>query len=650
MKTLHIAKLLFVTLLFVLINTQLPPYPDRLAIYNIDGRKNFNPTDTKHKWDFIVVGAGAAGCVMANRLSKNNKVNVLLLDAGGSDVDFMQHMPAGFANNFNTEREFKYYSVEQTDSNNRTYKLPAGKGLGGTTSMNAMVYNRPTSADFDQLAANNPGWSWNDVLPFFKKTENNLNDSLDITVHGHGGEWFISEQTYTHDSMRQLHKAHIEAGIDEAFDQSDGSTIPSYTKGKSRLVQTFIYYGERQSLAEAMLKPTVVARKNLYVQTYANVYKILIENNKAVGVVYNQTLFARDSNDVIIMNPVTNLPAQVIGYELRTVYVSKSAGDGIVLSAGALNTPKVLLLSGIGPEDELTVQGITPVLNLPGVGKNAHDHAMFPLVFCLKNTTDSLDFETNDDNAPLNVYNWIIHRGTENALQSLHPETASPVSSNIPEHIAFIKRDGSNNSYPDYQTIAAPVTFVLDGTVSAKSLNQTRCLSFGPVLLDPKSKGYVKLRSSNPLDAPIIDMKYLNHPDDMDLMVEGFKMVRHIANQTSLASIIEAEVLPGSSVQSDAQIKEAIRTYMISGYHFAGSAKMGPSSDIMSVVDNNAKVYGLMNLYIVDASILPFVPRSNPTSVIVMAAEKIAHTLNRENNCDCEDGPQQGKCRHGHQQ
>ncbi|ARF08387.1 choline dehydrogenase / GMC-type oxidoreductase [Catovirus CTV1] len=623
-------------------------YPDRLAGYNADGRSNYNPS--QHKWDMIIIGSGTAGSVLAKRLSSNSKVRVLVLEEGGSDVDLYQHMPSGFSSNFNTERDMKYKTVEQQFFNNRKFNLPAGRGLGGSSTLNAMIYLRPPANVLNEWCQLNEGWCWNDMLPFFKKTENNLNLQLSDNIHGRQGEWYVDEQSYTHDTISRLHQAHLDAGVLEDFDQSDGSGVPLNATCNSRIVQTFILNGERQSLSVAMLPNTVISRENLYVQTYAKVNKLLLNNNKVYGVEYNQTLFLRNNvTGQIIVNPLTNLPQQIVGFQVRTVLLDDNIHSTVVLSAGTFGSPKVLLLSGIGPKNELESLNISVEKNLEGVGKNAQDDFMLPFVYALQNTTDSLDVETNAENLFNNFIKWIVSRGTANAKRSVNPDTASPLSTNIPEHLAFCRKNGSTTTNPDYQTIAANVFFVLDGNAKPSDFNQTRTLSFGPVLF-PKSTGFVKLSSSNPNDPLLIDLKYLSNDDDKALLLEATRTVLNIINQTSIKQYISSNVLPNTQLLSDEDILNYAKTYGISGYHYTGTCKMGPDSDQLSVVNNNLKVHGLRNLYVADASIMPTNMRGNPTSLVVAIAEKLATHLNRITNSDCQDNVTRGLCRQGTQQ
>lgn len=645
----YLKLLLVVTLCTIILFTEAQLYyTDRLTVYNSDGRSAYNPS--LDKWDIIIIGAGTAGSVLSKRLSANNKVKVLVLEEGGSDVNLPQYMPSGFSSNFNTDRDMKYKTTEQQFFNNRKFNLPAGKGIGGSSTLNAMIYLRPPATVLNEWCQVNEGWCWNDMIPYFKKTENNLNLQLSDDIHGRTGEWYIDEQSYTHDTIQHLHQAHLDAGALEDYDQSDGNGVPLNTTCNARIVQTFILNGERQSLSVAMLPTTVVSRKNLYIQTYARVNKILLEKNKPYGIVYNQTLFLRDNTTgSIITDPLTNLPLQIIGYETRTVLLEDNSFSSIILSAGTFGSPKILLQSGIGPQNDLQALNIPVEKNLPGVGKNAQDDFMLPFVVALKNTTDSLDIETNNENIYANFIKWVIYRGTSNAKRSVNPETASPLSSNIPEHLAFCRKNGSTTTTPDYQTIAANVFFVLDGNVKPSDLNQTRTLSFGPVLF-PKSKGYVKLSSANPNDPLLIDLKYLTESDDKNLLIEATRTVLNILDQPSIKQYIDSYVLPNTPLLSDDDILNFAKVYGISGYHYTGTCKMGPDYDENSVVDNNLKVRGIRKLYIADASIMPTGMRGNPTSLVVAIAEKLSQYLIKLTNSDCQDNVRRGYCRQGVQQ
>jgi choline dehydrogenase len=549
-------------------------------------------------YDFVIIGAGAAGSVLAKRLSENRNVTVALLEAGGPDSDIAQMVPAFFSANFRSPFDWNYYSVPQRNVNNRKVYQPRGKMLGGTTSMNAMVYNRGFREDYDGWAAQgNSGWSWNDVVPFFKRSENNGNGLLDASLHGFNGEWKINDLPYVHESTRLIQASHAAAGIGIDNDFSDGSNTGT------KINQVFIDEGARNSPANAFLTDDVLNRPNFDLHLNATVHKILFRGRRAYGVQFRN---------------VTDGTITAVG-----------ARHAVILSAGVYGSPQILLNSGIGPENDLERLRIEVVNDLPGVGANLNDHAMIGVTVAV-NGTDSLDDETVPPALYVNLGQWLTTR-------------TGPLCSNVPELIGFIKTSYSTD-LPDLQTIYAPATFARDGLITAFDLNVTKAITLGVVNIATRSRGTVKLASRDPEVAPLIDPAYFTDPRDLSRLVEGIKKVREILSKAPVANVITQELLPGPNVQTDAQIAEYVKNYLLSGYHVVGTCKMGRASDRMAVVDDKLKVHRMPNLYVADASVMPTNVRANPTSTVVMIGEKLAANLIDEFNLDCRRGPRQGLC------
>jgi choline dehydrogenase len=375
--------LILFTLLFTFAYSQqqLPVFPDRLAQYLVT-RPLFQVTSKT--WDFIIIGAGSAGSLLANRLSANGCHDVLVLEAGASDTDLNIFMPAGFANSFNNTFNWNLESVPQPNVANRKIYQPRGKVLGGTGSVNAMIINKGTIQDFEAwgaLGAKN--WTWEEVLPYYKRVEKNFRAGIDAQYHGFSGDFNVEDQSYTHDVSHKLIAAMNNSGI--PIDEEHGKGVYAGVT----LNQVNIHQGVRHSPAEAFLTSAVIARQNLYIKTNALVHKIVFDSNKkATSVIF------RDTNNG----------------NLVTVHVRKE----VILAAGVFGSPQILLNSGVGPAADLNALGIPIVHTSNGVGKNLHDHTLIGMTYTVDLTkTDSLDKEAEQPNLAVHLATWLgTHTGT----------------------------------------------------------------------------------------------------------------------------------------------------------------------------------------------------------------------------------------------
>lgn len=521
-------------------------------------------------FDYIVVGAGAAGCAVANRLSEDPDVSVVLLEAGGKDSNPLIHMPAGFTKLTSDDVNWGFKTVPQPQVNNREMHYPQGRTLGGSTSINAMIYIRGHRSDYDEWRdLGNAGWGYDDVLPYFRKSENN--ERFVNEFHGHGGPLNVADQTQHNTLTRAFVRSSQEAGIPYTPDhngaQQEGVSYYQVTQRNVR----------RESAATAFLKP-IRSRKNLTVITRATATRVLMENKRAVGIEYLHNK-----------------------KESRSIYANRE----VILSGGAANSPKLLLLSGIGPADELRALGIDIAHDLPGVGKNFQDHMD---VYIAAECSQPLSYNGEDR------WDKAIRHGIQYLLYKTGPVTAC-----VAEAGCFVyskEFSGVDVRSPDIQIHCLPAYVVDHGRKRIKGHG----ITINTCNLRPKSIGSVTLRSTNPLDAPAIDPNFLDDPYDWKISIAGFKWGRKILNSPSFKPFIKRELMPGVESQSDEEIKDYIRKWSKTDYHPVGSCKMG--SDDMAVVDTQLKVHGINGLRVIDASIMPTLISGNTQAPSIMVGEK----------------------------
>jgi choline dehydrogenase-like flavoprotein len=529
--------------------------------------------DAKREFDYVIVGGGSAGCVLAARLTEDPAVTVCLLEAGPADTSVLIHCPAGLAVLAkNGAANWAFQTVPQPGLNGRRGYQPRGKVLGGSSSVNAMIYVRGQPRDYDDwAAAGNPGWGWADVLPYFKRAEHNERGA--DAYHGTGGPLNVKDLTTPHRFGGIFVDAARQAGYppNPDFNGATQEGVGAY--------QVTHKDGERWSVAKGYLTPNR-GRPNLVVVISARTRRIVLDGTRATGVearVGNETQLFRARREVL-------------------------------LAAGALQSPQLLMLSGIGPAEHLRPLGIEVRHDLPGVGANLHDHVDVVQVLDAPKLTDLFGLSlAGIAHLVKGVFEWRRHR-------------RGLLTTNFAEAGGFI-RSRAEEERPDLQ-----LHFVV-----GKLVDHGRKTVFGHgyschvCLLRPKSRGTVRLASADPDAAPLIDPNFLADADDVQRLVRGFRAMRHILEQPALAGHGARELQASATARSDAEIEAFIRGHADTIYHPVGTCRMGNGP--MDVVDAELRVRGVQGLRVVDASIMPAIVSGNTNAPTVMIAEKAADMI-----------------------
>jgi len=514
--------------------------------------------------DHIIVGAGSAGCVLAHRLTEDPGTRVLVLEAGGSDRHPNIMIPAAFAKQFRTKLDWDMATEPEPGCDGRSLYIPRGKVLGGSSSMNAQLYVRGRPLDYDLWEAQGAaGWGWDDVRPYFLRAEDNARGASEH--HAVGGPLRVEDERSPRPLTRRFLAAAEATGIPFVDDyngpEQDGAA----------LVQVTQKHGRRWGAADGYLRPAM-KRENLEVVSRAHVLGLVFEGDRAVGVRY------RDRR----------------GRE----HVARAERE-VLLCAGALQSPQLLMLSGIGPAGELAAHGIQARVDLPGVGKNLQDH---PYVVGIWESTAGgslLDAEH-----PRFLAEWLLRR-------------SGPLTSTVAEAFAFV-RSRPGLPAPDLQFHFAPAYFNDNGFDEFDG----HAMTFGPVLITPRSRGEVTLRSADPAAKPRIVTNALTDPEDVAALIAGLQLARELAASAPMRGAVGREIFPGDGVQTPEDLEADVRRRVELLYHPVGTCRIGVDDD--AVVDPELRVRGVEGLRVVDASVFPVIPGGNTNAPTIMVGERAA--------------------------
>jgi len=523
-------------------------------------------------YDYVVVGAGSAGCVMANRLTERSDRSVLVLEAGEPNDRREIDIPLALGELMRSSADWEYYTEPQAECAGRRLYWPRGKTLGGSSSINAMIYIRGHPADYDHWAdLGNEGWGYEELLPYFRKSEHFEPGGSEY--HGMSGPLNVAEPR----SPRRLSRRFVDAAVAAGYPRNpDFNGERQEGVGLYHLTQED---GQRCSAADAFLAPAL-DRPNLRAETGAHVTGITFDGDRATGVAFRQD-----------------------GREYRA-----GADREVVVCAGTVDSPKLLMLSGIGDPDHLAEHGIETRADLPGVGRNLQDHLF---AFNVYRATEPV---TLDDAETLRNYAkyLLFKRG--------------PLTSNIAESGGFARTEAGSGGLdaPDLQFHFAPAYLMRHGFDNPE---EGHGFSIGVTQLRPESRGRITLRSDDPIASPAIDPRYLTEEPDLDVLVEGIRMARGIAHRDAFDGVRGEEVWPGEGVESDEAIAEWARETVETVYHPVGTCRMG--ADDMAVVDDELRVHGVDGLRVVDASVMPTIPGGNTNAPTIAVAERAAALMKR---------------------
>ena len=525
-------------------------------------------------FDYVIVGAGTAGCLMANRLSADPKTRVLLLEAGGKDDYFWIRVPVGYLFTMNNPRTDWCFETEPSEGlNGRSLGYPRGKTLGGCSSINGMIYMRGQARDYDHWRQlGNTGWGWDDVLPVFKKTENHVAGGDEM--HGTEGEWRVEEPRISWEILDGFRAAAAETGIANTTDFNRGNNegCGYFEVNQKR--------GVRWSAADAFLHP-ITGRPNITVLTKAHVRQIKFDGRRVTGLAL---------------------------WHENEAAEAKVTGE-LVLASGAIGSPQILQLSGVGPGDLLQEHGIPLVADVPGVGSNLQDHLQMRLVFKVKNTK-TLNLRANS----------IIGRvgmGLEYFLFKRGPMTMAPSQLG-----AFAKSD-ENRETPNLQYHIQPLSTPKLGD----PLHPFEAFTASVCNLRPESRGHVRIKSPHPRGQPAIQPNYLSDPADRKVAADAIQLTRRIVSAPAMARFEPEEFLPGLQFDTDEDLAREAGNIGTTIFHPVGTCKMGPAADTGAVVDERLKVHGIEGLRVVDASVMPTITSGNTNAPTLMIAEKAAEMM-----------------------
>ncbi|MDT4902652.1 MAG: choline dehydrogenase [Pseudonocardiales bacterium] len=520
------------------------------------------------EFDYVIVGAGSAGCVLANRLSSDPAVRVALVEAGPRDRKLEIKLPAAFPKLFHTKYDWDLFTTSQPELKARELYWPRGKTLGGSSSLNAQMWVRGARADYDGWGAAAPGWSFDEVMPYFRRSENRVGSNTD-DVYGTGGPLYIEELRDPNPLRAAFFEACAEAGFVRLAELNDPG-IDGYAP--TPVTQ---HRGRRWSAADGYLRPAL-KRPNLQLFVETLTRRITVVDGRATGV---EIRSAKGGNQTL------------------------SARREVLLSAGAVHSPHLLQISGIGDPDGLTAAGIPTVVPIPGVGKGLQDHLSVPVIMFTRDAATLVDAEK-----PVNLLKFLTQR-------------RGMLTSNVGEGVAF-GRSEPGLEHPDLEYVFAPVPFIDHGQADPPGHG----ITIGVVLLQPESVGTVTARSADPAVAPVIDAGYLTAPNDLKRLVAGVEQSQRLFGTNALRGLVTDKMLPNPD---QTNLAEYVRATAETLYHPTGTCRMG--SDDAAVVDANLAVHGVAALRVVDASVMPQIIRGHTHAPTVMIAERAADLIRQAN-------------------
>jgi len=537
-----------------------------------------NATPVEGEFDYIIVGAGSAGCVLANRLSADPSKRVLLLEAGGNDNWIWFHIPVGYLFAIGNPRaDWMFKTEPEPGLNGRSLNYPRGKVIGGSSAINGMIYMLGQATDYDQWRQLGlPGWSWDDVRPFFRR---HVDHFIKSDEHASGGEWRVEQQRLSWEILEAFRHAAVQYGIPavDDFNTGDNEGIGFFHVNQKR--------GRRWSAARGFLKP-VMGRKNLRVESGCLAEAVTFDGKRASGVRWRQNGEAR---------------------------VALCRGE-VILSAGAIGSPHLLMLSGVGPSAQLVQHGIAPVIDRPGVGGNLQDHLQLRTIYKVSGVKT-----LNAINATLAGR---IGMGLDYVLRRRGPMTMSPSQLG-----AFTKSDPHQDS-ANIQYHVQPLSLDKFG----EPLHPFPAFTASVANLRPTSRGAITLKSADPHQAPAIAPNYLSTPEDRRVAADSIRVTRAIVSQDALRKYAPVEYLPGEGIRSDdeAALEKAAGDIGTTIFHPVGTARMGRDDDPRAVVDARLRVIGIDGLRVIDASVMPSITSGNTNSPTMMIAEKGAAMIGED--------------------
>ncbi|MGN6461253.1 MAG: GMC family oxidoreductase [Pseudolabrys sp.] len=532
--------------------------------------QNATETPIEGEFDFIIVGAGSAGCVLANRLSADPRHRVLILEAGGRDNWIWFHIPVGYLFAIGNPRaDWMFKTEPEPGLNGRSLIYPRGKVIGGSSAINGMIYMRGQATDYDhwrQLGL--PGWSWDDVLPYFKKHENNFLGAGDH--HAAGGEWRVEEQRLRWDLLDAFRQAAIEAGIPPTgdFNTGDNEGVGYFHVNQRR--------GRRWSAARGFLKP-VLHRSNLRLETGCLAEGLILDGARVTGVRWQQDGVTRSA---------------------------RCRGE-VILAAGAIGSPHLMMLSGIGAASDLAAHGVAPVVDRPGVGANLQDHLQLRTIYKVAGART-----LNTDYARLIGK---LGMGMDYVFRRRGALTMAP------SQLGLFTRSNPRYERANIQYHVQPLSLEKFGD----PLHAFPAFTASVANLRPTSRGAITLKSADPAQAPAIKPNYLATPEDRQVAADSLRITRRIVSQPALASYRPQEYLPGDHVRDDeAALAKAAGDIGTTIFHPVGTARMGRADDAHAVTDARLRVIGVDGLRVIDASVMPVITSGNTNSPTIMIAEK----------------------------